>query len=29
MSRIELGDVDVYNSAGTTHVIGDVFGYFT
>ena len=26
---VEAGDVDVYNSAGTTHVISDVFGYFT
>jgi hypothetical protein len=26
---VEAGDVDVYNSAGTTDVISDVFGYFT
>ena len=26
---VEAGDVDIYNSAGTTHVISDVFGYFT
>jgi hypothetical protein len=26
---VEAGDVDIYNSAGITHVISDVFGYFT
>ena len=26
---VGAGYVDVYNSAGTTHVISDVFGYFT